>query len=75
MLLLWPFSDRWFISSSAVFMPAVLGGFLKPQILLWNTLSVLRELAIMSAFAAGAWFLKVRLARSRDRTASTTSAP
>jgi len=75
MLLLWPFSDSWFSSSSPVFMPAVLRGFLKPRVLLWNTLSVLRELAILSPFAVGAWFLKIRLERSRNGAASTAPAP
>ena len=75
MQLLWPFSDSWFSSSSPVFMPAVLRGFLEPRVLIWNTLSVLRELAILTPVALGAWFLKVRLERSRNGAASTAPAP
>lgn len=64
--LLWPFSDGWFISSWHLFRPTDLGGFFGFQTMVSNLVSVLRELAILSPFAIGAWLLYTRRGRPSD---------
>jgi membrane-bound metal-dependent hydrolase YbcI (DUF457 family) len=64
--LLWPFSDEWFLSSWHLFRPMHLGGFFGFQTMVSNVVSVLRELAILSPFAIGAWLLHARRAKPSD---------
>jgi membrane-bound metal-dependent hydrolase YbcI (DUF457 family) len=44
---LWPFSDRWFISSFGVFGATDLGGFFTTRIIISNALAVARELLVI----------------------------
>ncbi len=55
--LLWPFSDEWFISSWNIFEPTELVTFFERGTMVSNLAVVVRELAILSPLAAGAWLL------------------
>jgi membrane-bound metal-dependent hydrolase YbcI (DUF457 family) len=65
--LLWPFSDEFFISSWHLFAPTLLGGFFRPQTMAANFLTLIRELAILSPFAAVAWLLYARRRKPASR--------
>ena len=53
--LLWPFSDRWFISHWGVFGSTDLGGFFRPRVMIANALAVLRETVLLMPIAAAAY--------------------
>ena len=60
--LLWPFSDRWFISSWGIFRPTDLGGFFTAPIIRSNALTVLRELLVLGPVAVATFFWRRRRA-------------
>ena len=53
--LLWPFSDRWFISHWGVFGSTDLGGFFRPPVMMANALAVLREGVLLTPIAGAAY--------------------
>ena len=65
--LLWPFSDRWFMSPWQVFRPTDLGGFFTAPTILSNATAVLRELFILGPLTVAAylWRRRRRLAAHR----------
>jgi len=68
--LLWPFSDTWFISSWNVFGATEVGSFFQRWAMIANLVALLRELAILAPFAAGAWLLRRRAQPARQPAAT-----
>jgi hypothetical protein len=67
--LLWPFSDRWFISEWDVFPPTERREPLSAATMARNAKTAVYEMVMMGAIAIGAWFIRGRpQARHRDRT-------
>ena len=58
--LLWPFSDRWFISSWEIFRPTDLGGFFTAPIIRSNAVAVLREVLFLGPIAIATFFWRRR---------------
>jgi inner membrane protein len=58
--LLWPFSDRWFISGWDVFRETARQHFFEPAIVHQNALAVAQELTILLPLAALVWLVRVK---------------
>jgi len=66
--LLWPWSDRWFISNLDIFRQTARLRFLTPPIMWQNTLAVAQELAILVPIVALLWILRSSLGAAAQRS-------
>jgi len=57
---LWPFSDVWYLSNLDVFGPTERRAFLSVPALLLNTITVVREIAILGPIVWGIWLVRVK---------------
>ena len=60
--LLWPFSDRWFISNVDLFRQTARRSFLTPPIIRQNALAVAQEIAILAPILLVLWLVRVKTA-------------
>ena len=60
--LLWPWSDRWFISDLDVFRQTARQHFLTAPIIWQNGLAVAQEVAILAPIVFGLWLIRVKTA-------------
>ena len=60
--LLWPFSDRWFISNLDLFRGTARIRLFSPASLRINALAILQEVAILGPIALAAWSIRVKAA-------------
>ena len=61
--LLWPVSDRWFISDLDLFRQTARQHFLAPAVMLQNAIAVAQEVAIMAPIVALLWWARQRRRR------------
>jgi hypothetical protein len=69
--LLWPFSDRWYISSWELFRATRLSGFFTVPTILSNGTAVLRELLLLGPFALAVLYVRRRMLSARSGPAYT----
>ncbi len=60
--LLWPFSDRWFMSNVDLFRQTARRDFLTPPIIRQNALAVAQEIAILAPILLVLWLVRVKTA-------------
>ena len=65
--LLWPVSDRWFISDLDLFRQTARQHFLSPAIMRQNAIAVAQELAIMVPVVALLWWARARRSQSGEQ--------
>jgi membrane-bound metal-dependent hydrolase YbcI (DUF457 family) len=65
--LLWPVSDRWFISDLDLFRQTARQHFLSPAIMQQNAIAVAQELAIMAPVVALLWWARARRSQSGEQ--------
>jgi membrane-bound metal-dependent hydrolase YbcI (DUF457 family) len=58
--ILWPFSDRWFISELDIFRGTARQRILSPQSIRTNMLAVLQEIAILGTIAWVMWSVRIK---------------